>query len=580
MSLIIPGTAIDFLGLSDTPDSYTGVASYLVRVNATATGLEFVNPSAFTTTPAGSNGEIQFNDNGAFGASSTFTFDGTNNLTLDAGGLVNSIFHINGSVDFAIRATATDTFEIRDNTSGVNRISISNTGALTINAAYTLPTSDGSANYVLTTDGAGNVSWAASGGGGSPGGTNTQVQYNNSGSFGGMTGVTWDNSINELLLTAQATTSTPINIKAIAAQTANLTEWQNSSSVVGARITSALEFSNNPSGYTDTELFGSGATATNNFCTVIGKGASATNQKSTSIGESASTTGNDSTAIGADSLCGALGVAIGKSVDNSAGSGVALGESTTAGFNGVAIGRGVTVGTNGVGVGRGVTATGSSSTGVGYNAVSSATDSSAFGHTATASAVGTTSIGRASRATATRATAFGRSANAGHQQAVCLGFGSTSTANFQFVCGSATGTITDVYFGEGVTDSTATNYTIHGTGGTGTDNAGANIYIAGGKATGNAASGSVVLQSANAGSTGTTAQTLIDLFEVAADSKIGMYGATPVVQHSSTGETTGFSAGSGTAVNDDSTFTGNVGSTAYTISDVVKALKNIGLLAT
>jgi len=65
----------------------------------------------------------------------------------------------------------------------------------------------------------------------------------------------------------------------------------------------------------------------------------------------------------------------------------------------------------------------------------------------------------------------------------------------------------------------------------------------------------------------------------ATSQKIGFFNATPVVQQSGTGETTGFTAGSGTTARDDSTFTGNVGSTAYTISDIVKALKNLGLLA-
>ncbi len=61
--------------------------------------------------------------------------------------------------------------------------------------------------------------------------------------------------------------------------------------------------------------------------------------------------------------------------------------------------------------------------------------------------------------------------------------------------------------------------------------------------------------------------------------KIAFYNSTPIVQPAGTGETIGFTAGAGTAVLDDSTFTGNVGSTAYRISDVVKALKNLGLLA-
>jgi len=61
--------------------------------------------------------------------------------------------------------------------------------------------------------------------------------------------------------------------------------------------------------------------------------------------------------------------------------------------------------------------------------------------------------------------------------------------------------------------------------------------------------------------------------------KIGFFNATPVVQQNGTGEGTGFAAVGGTGVNDQSTFTGNVGSTAYRINDIVKALKNLGILA-
>lgn len=60
--------------------------------------------------------------------------------------------------------------------------------------------------------------------------------------------------------------------------------------------------------------------------------------------------------------------------------------------------------------------------------------------------------------------------------------------------------------------------------------------------------------------------------------KLAFYNVTAVVQASVTGETVGFTAVGGTGVNDQSTFTGNVGSTAYRISDVVKALKNLGLI--
>jgi len=65
----------------------------------------------------------------------------------------------------------------------------------------------------------------------------------------------------------------------------------------------------------------------------------------------------------------------------------------------------------------------------------------------------------------------------------------------------------------------------------------------------------------------------------AATQKLGFYNATPVAQQATTGTTTGFTANSGTTVRDDSTFTGGSGTKAYRVSDIVLALKNLGLLA-
>lgn len=50
-------------------------------------------------------------------------------------------------------------------------------------------------------------------------------------------------------------------------------------------------------------------------------------------------------------------------------------------------------------------------------------------------------------------------------------------------------------------------------------------------------------------------------------------------EQSTTGTTSGFAVNTGTALLSGSTFTGNTGSTAYTIGDVVRALKTIGVLA-
>ena len=65
----------------------------------------------------------------------------------------------------------------------------------------------------------------------------------------------------------------------------------------------------------------------------------------------------------------------------------------------------------------------------------------------------------------------------------------------------------------------------------------------------------------------------------ATSQKLGFYNAAPVAQYSTVGTTTGFTAGLGLAVLADSTFTGDSGATAYTVGDVVRALKTLGLLA-
>jgi hypothetical protein len=68
-------------------------------------------------------------------------------------------------------------------------------GDLTIDVA-SLKISGGNSGYVLQTDGHGNLSWTAQtgngGGNGTPGGANTQVQFNNAGSFGGNSGFTFN----------------------------------------------------------------------------------------------------------------------------------------------------------------------------------------------------------------------------------------------------------------------------------------------------------------------------------------------------------------------------------------------------
>jgi len=130
----------------------------------TANAFKFANGANFTTQAAGTNTQVQFNDNNNFAGDANFTFDSTQAL------LTVSNLNITGLTSLG---------------------DISNVTIL-----------GGNNGYFLQTDGAGVLTWApASGGGGgngTPGGANTQVQYNKSGDFGGDSGFTYNDTTNTL----------------------------------------------------------------------------------------------------------------------------------------------------------------------------------------------------------------------------------------------------------------------------------------------------------------------------------------------------------------------------------------------
>jgi hypothetical protein len=70
-----------------------------------------------------------------------------------------------------------------------------------------LPAGTGTANQVLQTNGSGAISWAT-GGGGSPGGSYNQMQFNSAGAFGGTGLIVWDQTNNRLSVGTGATGAT------------------------------------------------------------------------------------------------------------------------------------------------------------------------------------------------------------------------------------------------------------------------------------------------------------------------------------------------------------------------------------
>lgn len=106
--------------------------------------------------------------------------------------------------------------------------------------------------------------------------------------------------------------------------------------------------------------------------------------------------------------------------------------------------------------------------------------------------------------------------DAGHfsdgQYNVFLGTGTGDGTNVShhFIAGSEIGYINDVYFGKGYRHAVPTAYTIHGTGGVGSEITGGNLIIAGGTGTGNANGGDVVIQTSDIVTAGTQAHYLSD----------------------------------------------------------------------
>lgn len=95
------------------------------------------------------------------------------------------------------------------------------------------------------------------------------------------------------------------------------------------------------------------------------------------------------------------------------------------------------------------------------------------------------------------------------------------TASNQFVLGGDGG-VSDVYFGNGVTNVTPVSFTLNASGGSGTDIAGADITIASGKGTGNATGGDIIFSTSDAGVSGTTLQSLTEKVRITNAGRLGI----------------------------------------------------------
>ena len=183
--------------------------------------------------------------------------------------------------------------------------------------------------------------------------------------------------------------------------------------------------------------------------------------------------------------------------------------SSVTGSGATALGNGAAAGASSVSIGRACTGTGSLSVAVGVSAGTSTFNSAiAIGNLATVTADTGIALGKSASA-GSGSLALGSNAVAGNISSIALGNGATTNADNQLaIGGTAGGRIDATYFGKGPVNAAPTATSLNATGGSGTDIAGASLTLAGGRGTGTGAGGSLLFQTAPAGTTGTGLNTL------------------------------------------------------------------------
>ena len=169
--------------LTGLPAGYsnTDVAAYLPTYtgnvaagNLLTNNLLYSNgsPYIFTTTAAGSNTYVQFNDNNAFAGSANFTFNKTSNtlsvtnIIANGSGLISLTgANVTGQVANAL-VSGTVYTNAQPNITSVGTLSgLTVNGTSDLGDVSNITITGGTAGYVLTTNGAGAVSWQATTGG-------------------------------------------------------------------------------------------------------------------------------------------------------------------------------------------------------------------------------------------------------------------------------------------------------------------------------------------------------------------------------------------------------------------------------
>jgi hypothetical protein len=152
-----------------------GLPGYILSTDGSG-NLSWIQNNANAGRPGGNTTQVQFNDGGVFAGVANFAFNQySNTLTVD---------NIN-----TIKTTVNSNLTV--NSGGILRVigNLSANSSPNVSLGYigNIHIFGGTNGQVLTTDGLGNLAWqtSTSNGNGVPGGSNTQIQFNDNGLFGG-----------------------------------------------------------------------------------------------------------------------------------------------------------------------------------------------------------------------------------------------------------------------------------------------------------------------------------------------------------------------------------------------------------
>ena len=178
-----------------------GVAGYFLRTDGAGNLSWSAGGGGGNGTPGGNTTEVQFNDNGTFGASANFVFNPFN-YTITVDNINTKVTNVGTSLVSNISANLKTNTTISGNLTLSANVNATNSANISLGDVANIHIEGGNNGYVLQTDGAGNLSWSAGGGGGNgvPGGANTQIQYNDSGVFGGSAYLTFNESTNTFVI--------------------------------------------------------------------------------------------------------------------------------------------------------------------------------------------------------------------------------------------------------------------------------------------------------------------------------------------------------------------------------------------